>query len=259
VGRYTHRYVHVDGLAKQVWNEAVSAIVTATTTELNAGESKSSATRKTAVAAAPLLLIGKFLAPDWERQTLPRDSIGDSIGAPLVSPRANLKMASPPSSANTNAEKRRVQCTTALLDLPVLEVVQSMKLMIWVLIMDRGAISSSSSAAIGRDGAAVDSTMPPMVKKAVMRGGKGANKPNEKKSRTTADGVGVTELTVRSVFASVLDVTMFSNIPNMSARWCVAKLLSSRCVEDGEGQAKLTTSTTSLVKTSGSRQTAVAE
>ena len=73
-----------------------------------------------------------------------------------------------------------------------------------------------------------------MVKKAVTRGGTGANMPN-KKSRTTADGeevffsvgVGVTELTVGSVFASVLDVTVFSNIHNMSAWWCVAKLLCS--------------------------------
>jgi hypothetical protein len=82
--------VHVDGLAKQFWNSRFSAIVTATTTDLNAGESKSIATRKSAVAAAPLLLIGTFPAPDWERRTLPRNSIGDSIGAPLVSPRANL-------------------------------------------------------------------------------------------------------------------------------------------------------------------------
>jgi hypothetical protein len=88
VGKSTHTPVHVDGLAKQIWNWTFSANVTATTTELNAGESKSSATRKSAVAAAPLLLIGTF--PDWERRTLPRDSIGVSIGAPLVSPRANL-------------------------------------------------------------------------------------------------------------------------------------------------------------------------
>jgi len=101
--------------------------------------------------------------------------------------------------------------------------------------MDWGAISSSSSAAMSRDAAAVDSTVPPMVKKAVMRGGTGANMPNKKKSRTTADGeevffsvgVGVTELTVGSVFASVLDVTVFSNIHNTSAWWCVAKLLCS--------------------------------
>jgi len=90
VGKCTHSEVHVDALAKQFLNSRFSAIVTATTTELNAGESKSSATRKSAVAAAPLLLIGAFPAPDWERRTLPRDSIGDSIGAPLVSPRANL-------------------------------------------------------------------------------------------------------------------------------------------------------------------------
>ena len=220
---------------------------------------------------------------------------------------------------------------------------------------------------MSRDAAAVDSTVPPMVKKAVMRGGTGANTPN-KKSRTTADGeevffsvgVGVTELTVGSVFASVLDVTVFSNIHNTSAWWCVAKLLcstnqatiswilmdynnrlsnntflpafritacyclskiewkkglqikdhhssgvrsrkrqshkqvtghtqssmtqlhalfshtqvegekrnmkgtnqthlSSRCIEDEEGQAKLTTNTTSFVMRSGSWQTAVAE
>jgi hypothetical protein len=86
-----------------------------------------------------------------------------------------------------------------------------------------------------RDAAAVDSTVPRMVKKAVMRGGTGANMPNKKKSRTTADGeevffrvgVGVTELTVGSVFASVLDVTVFSNIHSMSAWWCVAMLLCS--------------------------------
>jgi len=88
---------------------------------------------------------------------------------------------------------------------------------------------------MSRDAAAVDSTVPPMVKKAAMRGGTGANMPNKKKSRTTADGeevffsvgVSVTELTVGSVFASVLDVTVFSNIHNTSAWWCVAKLLCS--------------------------------
>ena len=74
-----------------------------------------------------------------------------------------------------------------------------------------------------------------MVMKAAMTGEKGANMPNKKKSRTSADGeevffsvgVGATELTVGSVFASVLDVTVFSNTHNMSAWWCVARLLCS--------------------------------
>jgi hypothetical protein len=72
--------VHVDGLARQFWNSELSASVPATTTELNAGESNSSAPRKSAVAPAPLLIVDTFPAPEWERRrTLPCESIGASL------------------------------------------------------------------------------------------------------------------------------------------------------------------------------------
>jgi hypothetical protein len=72
--------MHVDGLARQFWNVELCSSVPATTTELNAGESNSSAPRKSAVAAAPLLIMDTFPAPEWERRrTLLCESIGGSL------------------------------------------------------------------------------------------------------------------------------------------------------------------------------------
>jgi hypothetical protein len=60
VGRFTHRLLHVDGLARQVWNSAVSATVCTCTSELNAGESNRSAVAVTPDGINRVIIISFF-------------------------------------------------------------------------------------------------------------------------------------------------------------------------------------------------------